>query len=409
MDLVHEIEETLRKIPGNNYEFTQPIEMRFNELIAGVRSDVAIKIFGDDLLTMLSLGEKIAAVVGSVPGAADVKVEQIVGLPMLTMRIKRAVLSRYGLNVFDVQTVVETALSGKEAGAVFEGDKRFDLVVRLPESTRNNIDKLKRLPIRLPAAHTDMSKRNQDGKARDEFIPLSAVADLTIAPGPNQISRESGKRRVVVTANVRGQNLGTFVTEAQQVVEQKIKIPAGYWISWGGTFEQLLSAAATLRVVIPLALAMILGLLYLTFKDIKDTLLVFTGVPLALSGGIIALVLRDMPLSITAGVGFIALSGVAVLNGLVLVSFINQLRKSGKNTADAVKEGSMTRLRPVMMTALVAALGFVPMALATGTGSEVQKPLATVVIGGIISCTLLTLVVLPVLYQLLHPKTAPNL
>ena len=401
-DLVHAIEEVLSKVPGNNYEFTQPIEMRFNELIAGVRSDVAVKVFGDDLDQMLEVGEKISSVLESIPGASDVKVEQITGLPMLTIKIKRDVLAKYGLNASDVQDVVEIAMSGKAAGAVFEGDKRFDLVVRLPETARNDLEALKRLPIRIPSAHDE----GKDGRSKrmrgDEFIPLSAVADLSVAPGPNQISRENGKRRVVVTANVRGRDLGSFVAEGQKALESKIKVPSGYWISWGGTFEQLLSAAATLKIVVPLALLMIFGLLYLTFQNTKDALLVFTGVPLALSGGVFALVVRDIPLSITAGVGFIALSGVAVLNGLVLVSFINDLRQSGHDLVKAVREGSMTRLRPVLMTALVASLGFVPMALAHGTGAEVQRPLATVVIGGIISSTLLTLVVLPVLYILFH-------
>jgi len=401
-DLVHAIEEVLSKVPGNNYEFTQPIEMRFNELIAGVRSDVAVKIFGDDLDQMLDVGEQISSVMEAIPGASDVKVEQITGLPMLTIKIKRDVLARYGLNASDVQDVVEIAMSGKAAGAVFEGDKRFDLVVRLPETARNDLEALKRLPIRIPSAHDKASDKRSKRMRGDEFIPLSAVAELSVAPGPNQISRENGKRRVVVTANVRGRDLGSFVTEGQKSIDSKIKIPAGYWLSWGGTFEQLISAAATLKIVVPLALLMIFGLLYLTFRNIKDALLVFTGVPLALSGGVFALVVRDIPLSITAGVGFIALSGVAVLNGLVLVSFINDLRKNGYDLVKAVRDGSMTRLRPVLMTALVASLGFVPMALAHGTGAEVQRPLATVVIGGIISSTLLTLVVLPVLYILFH-------
>jgi cobalt-zinc-cadmium resistance protein CzcA len=401
-DLVHAIEDVLSKVPGNNYEFTQPIEMRFNELIAGVRSDVAVKVFGDDLDQMLEVGEQIASILEGIPGASDVKVEQITGLPMLTIKIKRDVIAKYGLNASEVQEVVEIAMSGKAAGAVFEGDKRFDLVVRLPETARNDLEALKRLPIRIPSAHDEAADGRSKRMRGDEFVPLSAVAELSVAPGPNQISRENGKRRVVVTANVRGRDLGSFVAEGQKALDDRVKMPAGYWISWGGTFEQLLSAAATLKVVVPLSLFMIFGLLYLTFKNTKDALLVFTGVPLALSGGVFALILRDIPLSITAGVGFIALSGVAVLNGLVLVSFINDLRQSGHDLVNAVREGSMTRLRPVLMTALVASLGFVPMALAHGTGAEVQRPLATVVIGGIISSTLLTLVVLPVLYILFH-------
>lgn len=408
-DLVHAIEDVLSKVPGNNYEFTQPIEMRFNELIAGVRSDVAVKVFGDDLEQMLEIGEQIGSILETIPGASDVKVEQITGLPMLTIKIKRDVLAKYGLNASNVQEVVEIAMSGKSAGAVFEGDKKFDLVVRLPESSRNDIETLKRLPIRIPSAHEEGDFKKSSMMRGDEFIPLSAVAELSVAPGPNQISRENGKRRVVVTANVRGRDLGSFVSDGQKAIDSRLKVPVGYWISWGGTFEQLISATNTLKIVVPLVLLLIFGLLYLTFKNIKDALLVFSGVPLALSGGVFALIFRDIPLSITAGVGFIALSGVAVLNGLVLVSFINDLRKEGHNIIDAVREGSMTRLRPVLMTAMVASLGFIPMAIALGTGAEVQRPLATVVIGGIISSTLLTLVVLPVLYVLFHRNESSKL
>jgi cobalt-zinc-cadmium resistance protein CzcA len=403
-ELVEAMEKALQKLPGNNYEFTQPIQMRFNELIAGVRSDVAVKIFGDDLDTMMNVGEEVSDLLQKVNGASDVKVEQTTGLPMLTVSIKRDLLSRYGLNVYDVQEVVEIALSGKSAGAVFVGDRRFDLMVRLPESSRNDLEAIKRLPIRIPSAHDEIGDTKIKRMRGEEFIPLSAVADLSIAPGPNQISRENGKRRVVVTANVRGRDLGTFVADAQQTIEKNLKIPAGYWIGWGGTFEQLISAAARLKMVVPIALLLIFGLLYLTFHNVKDSLLVFTGVPLALTGGIFALVLRDIPLSITAGVGFIALSGVAVLNGLVLVTFINKLREDGLDLVTAVREGSMTRLRPVLMTALVASLGFIPMAIATGTGAEVQRPLATVVIGGIVSSTLLTLVVIPILYTIFHRR-----
>jgi cobalt-zinc-cadmium resistance protein CzcA len=386
--LISEIEAALGKLPGNNYEFTQPIQMRFNELISGVRSDVAVKLFGDDLDTLLQTGQAIAEVLERIPGAADVKVEQLTGLPMLTLDIRREELSRYGLNVRTVQEAIEIAIAGKSAGKVFEGDRRFDLIVRLPESVRNDIEALKRLPLALP-------NRADSGP---KYLLLGAVADFNLAPGPNQVSRENGKRRAVITANVRSRDIGSFVAEAQRAVETGVDIPAGYWLSWGGTFEQLQSASARLQIVIPVALLLIFVLLYAALGSIKDGLLVFTGVPLALSGGVLALILRDIPLSISAGVGFIALSGVAVLNGLVMVSFIRQLRSRGLPLAQAVRQGAETRLRPVLMTALVAALGFVPMALAMGMGAEVQRPLATVVIGGILSSTVLTLFVLPTLY-----------
>jgi cobalt-zinc-cadmium resistance protein CzcA len=388
--LVAELEAAARQIPGNNYEFTQPIEMRFNELIAGVRSDVAVKLFGDDMETLEEVGKKIEGLLETVPGASDVKLEQTTGLPIMTIQPKRDVMARYGLNVADVQEVIEIALGGKNAGEVFEGDRRFDIIVRLPENLRTDLDVIERLPVPLPGSDTAA------------FIPLNEVADISVAPGPNQISRENGKRRVVVTANVRGRDLGTFVAEAQQVIADRVEIPTGYWIEWGGQFEQLISATKRLQIVVPVALLLIFLLLFTTFGNAKDALLVFTGVPLALTGGIVALWLRDLPHSISAGVGFIALSGVAVLNGLVMITFINRLREEGKSLDDAVSDGALSRLRPVLMTALVASLGFVPMALATGTGAEVQRPLATVVIGGLISSTLLTLVVLPGLYRIFH-------
>ena len=399
-DLVQALEEAVQAIPGNSYEFTQPIKMRFNELIAGVRADVAVKVFGDDLEVLLEAGEEIAEVLEKVPGAADVRVEQITGLPVLTLRMNREAMARYGLNVADVQEVVEMALGGKKAGEVFEGDRRFDLVVRLPEALRVDLEAIQHVPVLLPAAGgtTPVAVTTP----RPSFVPLGAVAEVNIAPGPNQISRENGKRRVVVTANVRGRDLGSFVAEAQARIQDEITIPAGYWTDWGGQFEQLISAAQRLQIVVPIALFLIFLFLFITFGNLKDGLLVFTGVPFALTGGVLALWLRDIPLSISAGVGFIALSGVAVLNGLVMITFINKLRQDGLPVMEAVRQGALLRLRPVLMTALVASLGFLPMAIAIGTGAEVQRPLATVVIGGILSSTLLTLLVLPVLYRLFH-------
>lgn len=397
-DLVAAIQEAVEKVPGNNYEFTQPIQMRFNELISGVRSDVAIKVFGDDMDVMNRSADQIANVLEKIPGAADVKVEQTTGLPMLSIQINREKTARLGLNISDVQEVISAAIGGKEAGTLFQGDRRFDIVVRLPENVRSDIDAIKRLPLRLPNV-----ANAQSGTA--SFITLADVASIDMAPGPNQISREDGKRRVVVTANVRGRDIGSFVKEAQEQLVQKVKIPTAYWTTWGGTFEQLQSASQRLQIVVPAALLLVFMLLFAMFGNVRDGLLVFTGVPFALTGGIVALWLRDIPLSISAGVGFIALSGVAVLNGLVMIAYIRTLREEGMALDSAIRQGALTRLRPVLMTALVASLGFIPMALATGTGAEVQKPLATVVIGGILSSTLLTLLVLPLLYQLSHRKT----
>ena len=410
--LVAAMEAAVMKVPGNNYEFTQPIQMRFNELISGVRSDVAVKVYGDDLEVMAETGEQVEAVLKAIPGAADVKIEQTTGLPLLTVHLDREAIARYGLAVDEVQEIVSTALGGTAVGQVFEGDRRFDLVVRLPERLRTDLDALGNLPVPLPRLDADEARvlparlrddsRFEEAKASRSFIPLREVATIGIAPGPNQISRENGKRRVVVTANVRGRDLGGFVAEAQQRISAQVKVPAGYWLEYGGTFEQLISAGKRLQIVVPVALILIFGLLFMSFGNAKDAFLVFTGVPLALTGGIAALWLREIPLSISAGVGFIALSGVAVLNGLVMISFIRTLRAEGKPIDAAVEEGCLTRLRPVLMTALVASLGFVPMAIATGAGAEVQRPLATVVIGGIISSTLLTLVVLPALYRMFH-------
>jgi cobalt-zinc-cadmium resistance protein CzcA len=405
-ELVAAMEQALRQIPGNNYEFTQPIQMRFNELLSGVRADVAVKVFGDDMDTLLAVGEQIEKVLNTVPGSADVRTEQITGLPVLSVQMDRAKMARYGLNGVDVQDAVTIGIggtmgiSGRSAGLIYEGDRRFDLQVRLPESLRGDIEALKRLPIRLPAS-------NIGGAAAPNafgYVLLSEVANLEIVQGANQVSRENGKRRVVVTANVRGRDLGSFVNEAEARIAEKVQIPSGYWVTWGGQFEQLVSATQRLMIVIPLALSLILVLLYMMFGNFRDGLLMFTGVPFALSGGVLALWLRGIPLSISAAVGFIALSGVAVLNGLVMLAFIRDLREKGLSLDEAIQTGTLTRLRPVLMTALVAAIGFIPMALATSTGAEVQRPLATVVIGGILSSTALTLLVLPVLYRLVHGR-----
>jgi cobalt-zinc-cadmium resistance protein CzcA len=381
-------------VPGSNYEFSQPIQLRFNELISGVRSDVAVKLFGDDAEALERSASQVASVLQAVPGAAEVKVEQTTGLPVLSVTVDRERAARYGLNMADVQDAVATAIAGREAGSFFQGDRRFDIIVRLPDAVREDLDALKRLPVPLPR------EANADAKAQS--VPLAEVASLALAPGPNQVSRENGKRRVVVSANVSGRDLGSFVAEAQAAIERQVQLPAGMWSSWGGSFEQLQSAAQRLRIVVPLALAAVLVLLFAMFGNLKDGLLVFTGIPFALTGGVLALALRGLPWSISAAVGFIALSGVAVLNGLVMLNFIRQLRDEGAPLDEAVRDGALARLRPVLMTALVASLGFVPMALATGTGAEVQRPLATVVIGGILSSTALTLLVLPLLYRWAH-------
>lgn len=393
-ELLAAVQEVVGKIPGNNYEFSQPIQLRFNELISGVRSDVAVKIFGDDMDVLNKTAEEVSSKLEKIPGASEVKVEQTTGLPMLTVNIDRQKSARYGLNVADIQDAVATAIGGREAGTLFEGDRRFDIVVRLPESLRNDLESMKRLPIPLP--------RSAGGvEGRTNFIQLAEVASFELAPGPNQVSRENGKRRIVVSANVRGRDVGSFVADAEAALAQ-VKIPAGYWTSWGGTFENLQSATQRLQIVVPVSLLLVFVLLFAMFGNVKDGLLVFTGIPFALTGGILALWLRDIPMSISAAVGFIALSGVAVLNGLVMISFIRSLRDEGTQLDAAIREGALTRLRPILMTALVASLGFIPMAIATGTGAEVQRPLATVVIGGILSSTLLTLLVLPILYRLAH-------
>ncbi len=385
--LVAEMNEAVQQVPGSRYEFLQPIQMRFNELIAGVRSDVAIKIFGDDLDQLASVAAEVEGVVSSIEGSQDAQTEQVTGLPFIQVIPDRIRLTQLGLNVDDVQTVVSTAIGGTEAGQIFEGDRRFDIVVRLPEEMREDRQVLERLPIALPGGGS---------------VPLSEVATIENVQGPNQISREDGKRRAVVTSNVRGRDLGSFISEVQERIAAEVELPEGYWVDYGGTFEQLESASARLQIVVPLALLLIFGLLVALFRSVKDALVVFSGVPLALTGGVAALMLRGIPFSISAGVGFIALSGIAVLNGVVMLTFIRQLMDEGKPIEDAIKEGAMARLRPVLMTALVASLGFVPMALNVGLGSEVQRPLATVVIGGIVSATALTLLVLPALYRVVR-------
>ena len=395
--IIADIQRASAIVPGSVYELSQPIQLRFNELISGVRSDVAVKVFGDDMAVLNQTAGEIAETLQKLNGASEVKVEQTSGLPVLTINIDRDKAARFGLNVGDVQDTIAVAVGGRQAGTLYEGDRRFDMVVRLSDTLRTDIDGLSRLLIPVPALASNTS--GQLG-----FIALSQVASLDLVLGPNQISRENGKRLVIVSANVRGRDIGSFVEEAEAAIATQVKVPAGYWTTWGGQFEQLKEASDRLRIVVPVALLLVFGLLFMMFNNLKDGLLVFTGIPFALTGGIMALWLRDIPLSISAGVGFIALSGVAVLNGLVMIAFIRNLREEGRSLSVAIHEGALTRLRPVLMTALVASLGFIPMALATGTGAEVQRPLATVVIGGIISSTLLTLLVLPALYQWAHRR-----
>jgi cobalt-zinc-cadmium resistance protein CzcA len=384
-----ELRQLVEQIPGNKYEFTQPIEMRFNELIAGVRTDVAVRVYGDDLDTLAEVGEQVAAVLAAVPGAEDARMEQATGLPLLSIEPQRDHLALVGMDVAQMQQLIQTAIGGRQVGLMYEGDKRFKLMLRLPEELRQDPAALARIPVTLPL----------DDSPELRYVPLGEIATIKEVTGPNQINRESGKRNVVVTANVTDRDLGSFIAEVQQRMQQ-LPLPEGYWLDYGGTFKQLQSATERLSIVVPLTLLLIIGLLYGALSSARDTLVVFSGIPLALTGGVFALLLRDMPLSISAAIGFIALSGIAVLNGIVLVSFIRQLREQGMELLAALEQGALSRLRPVMMTALVASLGFVPMAFNTGTGAEIQRPLATVVIGGIISSTLLTLLVLPALYRL---------
>lgn len=395
---IEELRALVETVPGNKYEFTQPIEMRFNELIAGVRADVALRIYGDDLDTLKAAGDKAAILIANVAGAKDARVEQMSGLPMLSVEPNRDHLALLGLTIVDVQDAIQTAISGVKTGLIYEGDRRFNLVVRMSEDISQDLTALENLPIALSKElNPDLS-----------YVPLGEVATISKKLGPNQINRQSGKRHVIVTANVEGRDLGSFIAETKQVMKNDLGLASGYWTEYGGTFKQLESASQRLMIVVPLTLLLIFALLYSAFGSFRDALIIFSGVPLALTGGILALVIRDMPLSISAAIGFIALSGIAVLNGVVMLSFIKELIKEGIEVLEAIKQGASQRLRPVLMTALVASLGFVPMAINLGTGAEVQRPLATVVIGGIISSTLLTLIILPLLtslvYKLTHKK-----
>jgi cobalt-zinc-cadmium resistance protein CzcA len=388
-ELVETFEEDLFTLPGNNYEFTQPIQMRFNELISGVRADLGIKLFGDDLDTLFASASDILSVISTIEGADDARLEQVEGIPIFTVTPKPDQLARFGLDMADLQLWLNAATGGKTAGMIFEGDRRFEIVVRYADDIRNELTQLETIPIVTPSG---------------EHVPISELATLAFKEVPSQISRENGKRSIVVTANVRDRDIGTFVEEAQARINDEVNLPAGYWLDYGGTFEQLESASQRLTIVVPVTLFVILTMLVIAFGSIRDALIIFTGIPLALTGGVMSLWLRDMPLSISASVGFIALSGIAVLNGLVMLSFIKQRLLETGELVNSIVEGALIRLRPVLMTALVASLGFVPMALNTGIGAEVQRPLATVVIGGILSSTLLTLVVLPVLYRIVYGR-----
>jgi cobalt-zinc-cadmium resistance protein CzcA len=363
--------------------------MRFNELLAGVRGDIAVKVFGDDFEPLLRAAGQISAILQATKGATDVKVEQASGLSVLEIKVDKAAIARRGLSLAAVQDVIGTAIGGRDAGMVFQGDRYFEIVVRLPDLVRHDLDALKNLPVSLPPSGAGTTPQS---------VPLSQLAAFNFSEGPNQISRENGKRRVVVTANVRDRDIASVVNEARSKIEADMKLPPGYWLTWGGQYENLIAAWQRLAVVVPACFALILLLLFSALGSVREALLVFSAVPLALPGGVLALWLRGIPFSVSAAVGFIALSGIAVLNGLVMLTFIKQLMVEGRDRRAAIYEGALTRLRPVAMTALVASLGFVPMALASGTGAEVQRPIATVVIGGLISATLLTLFVLPALY-----------
>lgn len=397
--VIEELEAIVNRVPGNRYEFQQPIQMRFNELLSGVRAELAIKVFGDDFATLETVGAEIASAIQSVEGIRDISLEQTKGLPMLTVIPDREQLARYGMTVAALQQQVSVAIGGQIAGKFYEGDRRFDIVMRLDESIRNDANQLLDFPIALPASSSHP----------DVVLPLRELASVELVTGANQVNRENGKRRIVVTANVRGRDLGSFVQDVQHALNAKVDIPSGYWIEYGGTYQKLQSASERLSIVVPVTLILIIGLLLLALGSVKDSLIIFTGVPLGLTGGVFALMLRDIPFSISAAVGFIALSGIAILNGLVMVSFIRELRSQHTDLTQAIIQGAITRLRPVLTTALVASLGFIPMALNTGIGSEVQRPLATVVIGGVISSTLLTLFVLPALYRLLHSSRHSSL
>ena len=392
-DLIARIEKISAQQLGNNFEFSQPIELRFNELISGVRTDLAVMVFGDDFAELQKTADQVANVLRQTEGAADVRVEQASGLPTLTLTVDRFAAANYGLAAADVSEAVSAAVGGAEAGQIFEGDRRFPVVIRLSEAQRADIGLLQQVQVPV---------------AGGGYVPLSSVAEIKVVDGPNQISRENGKRRVVVQANVRGRDVGSVVADAQAAIASQVRLPAGTYLEWGGQFENLQSASERLKLVIPACFILILLLLYGALGSVRDAAIVFTGVPFALVGGVLLLFLRGMDFSISAAVGFIALSGIAVLNGLVMVSSIQDLIRSGLSREEAAHVGAMQRLRPVVMTALVASLGFVPMALGEGAGAEVQKPLATVVIGGLISATLLTLFVLPTLYARFGQKVIEN-
>lgn len=382
-ELVERLEQRLSMLPGNAYEITQPIQMRFNELIAGVRGDIAVKVFGDDADQMSGTADRIAAVLRRTKGATDVRVEQTEGLPILDVQPDRDAMARLGISARALQDILAAAVGGRDAGMIFEGDRRFAVTIRLGEEARSNVETLGQLPVPTPSG---------------AFVPLASVARIALVDGPNQISRENGKRRVVVQANVRGRDVSSVVADVRAGIAREVRLPAGTYLQWGGQFENLASARDRLLLVVPACFALIVLLLYGALGSVRDAAIVFTGIPLALVGGVLALALRGMPFSISAAAGFIALSGIAVLNGLVMVTSIQDLVARGVDRAKAAQAGALARLRPVVMTALVASLGFMPMALATGAGAEVQKPLATVVIGGLVSATLLTLFLLPTLY-----------
>ena len=389
-ELADKFEEALKVIPGMDVEFTQPIEMRFNELITGVRADLAIKIFGEDLSVLAQKADEIKTLIQNVEGASDIIVEKVEGLPQMSVKFNRAKIARYGLNIYDLNQLISTGFAGGTVGSVFEGERRFDLVIRLEESKRKNIENLQNLYVDAP----------NGGK-----IPLSELAEITYTTGPAQISRDDTKRRIVVGVNVRNRDLQSVVDEVQNIIESQLKLPTGYTITYGGQFENLQSAKARLMVAVPVALVLIFILLYFAFHSVKDALMIYSAIPLSAVGGILFLWIRDLPFSISAGVGFIALFGIAVLNGIVLIEHFRELKSQGiTNVNERIKRATQERLRPVLLTASAAALGFLPMAISTNAGAEVQRPLATVVIGGLISATILTLVVLPVLYAWVENK-----
>lgn len=412
-DVVSDVRNTLDRQIGTSFDYSQPIEMRFNELIAGVRSDLAIKVFGDDFEQMKMTAKKIEKILKHTRGAADVKIEQTSGFPTMNIALNKLAIASYGFTSGDILDLIQMGIGGEKVGDLYEGDRRFDIIVRFPDSIRQSPLALGAIPLALPHpslpedAQRTHSTFLQEKKLKS--IPLKELAQIQLTEGLNQVSRDNGKRRIVIQANVRDRDLGSFVEEVQKNISDKLQVPPGQWIEWGGQFENLLSAKRRLLVVVPLCFVAIFLILFAAFKSVSLALIVFTGVPLALSGGVLALWMRGIPFSVTAAVGFIALSGVAVLNGLVMISFINELRQEGRSLQDSIYEGSLARLRPILMTASVASLGFIPMALATGTGAEVQKPLATVVIGGLFSSTLLTLFVLPALYYLFGGKATKEI